>query len=210
VSIKQPGAPATVTLMVNNSDDTRVPQRVNTMLVSSSTAQWNSKAVARCKPDPPNNQLGHNDLNDVPYPLCPSGSKVGTGTFTVNTGTPGEPIPTDLGTISGSINIYNHTPAAGQSAAFLIELLSDIPVPNDHEYELAQISKSGTVTVPLLNIDQLSPAVKNILSPPGKPRQLALSKLQVKIKSPTPKKGAKPFVTLKSVTNVNFRITLER
>lgn len=209
VNIKSPGAPATITLAVDNSESTLVPQPVTVMKISSTTAKWNSKAVPNCTVVPPDWASGTPD-NGHGIEECPAASKVGRGTFTVNTGTPGQPIPGDNGTISGTINVYNRAPAAGQSAAFLIELLSDVPVPNDHEYEVAQISKSGTVTVPLLKMENLTPAIHNLLSPPMAPRQLALSKLQVTIKSPTPKKGKAPFVTLKSVSKVNFSVSLQR
>jgi hypothetical protein len=207
VQIKHARAPATITLTVDNSETAVVPQPVSTMRVSSSTAKWNTKAVTQCTTPPPNYAVGDNHGVE---PSCPASSRVGKGTFAVNTGTPGQPIPGDLGTLSGTINVYNHTPAAGQAACFFIELLSDTPVPNDHEWEVAQISKSGTVVVPLLKMEDLHPQVKNILSPPTAPRQLALSKLKVTIKSPTPKKGKAPFVTLKSVKKVDFSITLER
>jgi hypothetical protein len=205
VNVPKPGGPGSVKLVIDNTDNALVPQRISEIQISSKAAKWNAKAVAQCKSTIPTNLAGTNNAGEI-SPPCPSGSKVGTGKFTVNTGTPGQPIPADLGTISGDINIYNYKPAAGSTASLLIEILSDIPVPNAHQYQLATISKSGTIDTKVPTMDELPPSVKNILSPPSAPRTVALSHFETTIKS----KGKKPFFTLKQNKKLDFNVTLIR
>jgi len=206
VSLAKAGAPATVQLIIDNTDNAVVPQRISAIQIASKSAKWNSKAVAQCKSTVPTNALGNNNAAEI-TPPCPKASKVGTGTFTVNTGTVGQPIPADLGTISGDINIYNYKPGGGQQAALLLEIMSDVPVPNAHQYSLATVSKAGVISATVPNTDDLPPAVKNILSPPSAPRTTSLANLKTTIKSPA---GKKPFLTLKNLKNIDFSVTLQR
>jgi hypothetical protein len=206
VSIKKAGAPATVKLLIDNTDNAVVPQRISAIQIASKTAKFNSKAVPQCKSEIPTNAKGNNNAAEI-TPACPKKSKVGTGKFTVNTGTPGQPIPADLGTISGDINVYNYKPGGGQQAALLLEIMSDTPVPNAHQYQLATVSKSGVISATVPNTQDLPPAVKNILSPPNAPRSTALAKLETTIKSPS---GKKPFLTLRNLKNIDFSVTLQR
>jgi hypothetical protein len=205
LNVSKPGGPGTVKLVIDNTDNQVVPQRISEIQISSKFAKWNAKAVPQCKSEVPTNANGKNNAGQI-SPACPSGSKVGTGKFTVNTGTPGQPIPSDLGTISGDVNIYNYTPQSGTQATLLIEILSDIPVPNAHQYQLAKISKSGTIDTFVPLMEDLPPAVKNILSPPSAPRTVSLSHFETTIKS----KGKKPFFTIKQNKKLDFNVTLIR
>ncbi|MGH2906617.1 MAG: hypothetical protein ACRDKI_07585 [Solirubrobacterales bacterium] len=205
VSIKKAGAPATVKLVIDNTDNAVVPQRVSAVSITSKAAKWNSKAVPQCKSKVPTN--ADNDNNAGPItPACPKGSKVGSGKFKVNTGTVGQPIPSDLGTIDGTLNIYNYKPGGGQQAALLLEIMSDTPVPNAHQYSLAGVSKSGTIFATVPNTADLPPSVSALLLP----RTTSLAHLETTIKSPKPKGKTKPFFTLKNLKNIDFSVVLQR
>ena len=205
VNVKKPGGPGSVKLVIDNTDNAVVPQRIASIAIASKAAKWNAKAVPQCSSDVPTNAKGNNNAAEI-TPACKPASKVGTGKFTVNTGTPGQPIPADLGTISGDINIYNYKPQPGSTATLLLEIMSDVPVPNAHQYQLATISKAGVINATVPNTEDLPPAVKNILSPPGAPRTTSLAHIETTIKS----KGKKPFFTLKQNKKLDFSVTLTR
>lgn len=206
VKLAKAGAPATVVTEIKNSDNAGlVPQRVSAITIASKVAKWNSKAVPQCKSTIPTNAAGNNNAAQI-SPACPSKSKVGKGTFTVNTGTVGQPIPADLGVISGTVNVYNYKPGSGQQAAMLFEIKSDIPVPNAHQYQLATVSRTGVLSATIPNTADLPPAVQQFLVG----RTTALNNLKVTIKSPKPAKRKKPFLTLKNTKNMDFVVTLDR
>lgn len=206
VKLAKAGAPATVVTEIKNNDNAGlVPQRVSAITIASKVAKWNSKAIPQCSSTIPTNAAGNNNAAQI-SPACPAKSKVGSGTFTVNTGTVGQPIPGELGTISGTVNVYNYKPGGGQQAAMLFEIKSDIPVPNAHQYQLATVSKSGVLSATIPNTTDLPPAVQQFLVG----RTTALNNLKVTIKSPKPAKGKKPFLTLKNTKNMDFVVTLDR
>jgi hypothetical protein len=205
VNVPKPGGPGSVKLVIDNTDNAVVPQRISKVTIASKAAKFNSKAVPQCKSKVPTNADGDNNAAEI-TPACPKASKVGSGKFTVNTGTVGQPIPSDLGTISGDVNIYNYKPSGGTQAVLLLEIMSDIPVPNAHQYQLAPISKAGVISTTVPTTDDLPPAVKNILSPPGAPRTTSLAHFETTIKS----HGKKPFFTLKQNKKLDFNVTLER
>ena len=128
---------------------------------------------------------------------------------TLTTGTVGQPTPADLGTLNGEIKIYNYKPVQGNKALLVFEFMMDVPVPNAHFYSKANVTKAGTIVLPITTTDELPPAVKNILSPPNSPRTVSLSRLQYKIVSPKPPKGHAPFFTFTREKNLGFSVRLE-
>jgi hypothetical protein len=205
VKLAKAGAPATVVTEIKNNDNAGlVPQRVSAITIASKVAKWNSKAIPQCASTIPTNAAGNNNAAQI-SPACPSKSKVGSGTFTVNTGTVGQPIPSELGTISGTVNVYNYKPGSNQ-AALLFEIKSDIPVPNAHQYALATVSRTGVLSAQVPNTTDLPPAVQQFLTG----RTTSLNNLKVTIKSPKPAKRKKPFLTLKNTKNMDFVVTLDR
>lgn len=211
VNVSKPGAAGSVKLVIDNTDSAVVPQRIAKVNIASKVAKWNSKAVPQCTSKVPTNADGDNNAGEI-TPPCPKGSKVGTGKFTANTGYVGQPIPPDLGTLTGEIVIYNYKPAGGEQAALLLEILSDTPVPNAHQYTRAGISKAGVISALVPNTSELPPQVANFLTPPAPAlqRTTSLAHLETTIKSPSVKKGKKPFFTLKNNKKLDFSITLER
>lgn len=199
VKVAKPGAAGSVSVNYTNQDDAGiVPQRTASLVVTSKVAKWNSSGAGVCKSPIPVNPAANN-VAEI-SPACPSSSKVGKGTFTVNTGTVGQPIPAELGTISGNVNVYNYKPAGGSQAALLFEILSDSPVQNAHEYTLGQITRSGTLSAKIPNTTDLAPALQQFLTG----RTTSLTSLNLTIKSPKVKKGKKPLFTLKNTKNLDI------
>lgn len=214
VKLAKAGAPAKVSIVIDNTDSANVPQRISSIVMTSKVAKFNSKAVAQCTTAVPTNAAGTN-TGAALNPACPSGSKVGTGTFTANTGVPGQPIPfNDLGVITGTINVYNYKPAAGQQASLLLELMTNTPVPDTHQYMLAGVSSAGVVTSNVPNVADFPPNVANLLrvNPPTDMsyRTGAMAQTTINITSPKAKSGKKPFLTLKNTKNMDFSIVLNR
>jgi hypothetical protein len=208
VSLPKAGGPAKVTIVINNTDNVLVPQRVSSVVVTSKAAKWNSKAVPYCKKTVPTNAAGNNNGASL---RCPKNSRVGTGKFTVNIGNPGQPIPTDLGIINGAINVYNYKPKSGQQAALLFEQIADRPIPDTHVYILAGVTKSGVYSATIPNTIDLPPAVSNLLRNPDMSyRTTALASVGVTLKSPPAKKGKRPFLTVKNLKNLDFSVVLNR
>jgi hypothetical protein len=214
IKLAKAGAPATAKIVIDNSDTDFVPAHVKSVVITSKVAKFNSKAVTQCKTKVPNNADGDN-TGAALNPACPSASKIGKGSFRANTGVPGQPIPfNDLGVIDGTINIYNYKPGSGQQAALLLEIMSDTPVPDTHQYMLAGISKRGVITANVPNTTDLPPNVSNLLrvNPPSNMsyRTTSLAHVETTITSPRPKKGKAPFFTLKNTRNIDFSVVLNR
>lgn len=208
-SLNQPGAPASFKLLVENVDNEIVPKPIASVTASSKSAIWKSKALTQCNrrlPTPADGDDGH-FFDERPF--CPATSLVGSGVFTLNAGTEGQPIPLDLGILVGDILVFNYMPKRNQQAALLLELHMDTPVPNAYIYVLATVSKSGALVIPIPKMDELHPAVKNILSPPGQPRIVSLTRIRLTVKSPKPKSGHSPLLTFHSAKHTNFRVTLQ-
>lgn len=192
VSLSKAGAPATVKLSLVNDDPGKVPERIKTLVVTSKTVKWNSKAAPYCGVKIPTNADGDNNAAKL---SCPSKSKVGSGKFLVNTGIPGQAPPAELYVIDGNITVFNYKPRSGDTAAFLIEIQSDIPVPNAHQYQYVGISRSGVMTAEIPNTADLPPQVRDILlNLPG--RQISLNTISLTLKAPKVKKGKKPLFTI--------------
>jgi len=205
VKLAKAGAPAQAHIVIDNTDNEVVPERVASVSIASKTAKFNAKAVKQCTSPVPTNAAGNNNAAEI-VPPCPSASKVGKGTATVTTGTVGQPIPSDLGTIVANVNIYNYKPSPGDQATLLLEIISNIPVQNGHVYEVAHVSKSGTISSNVPLVADLPPTIGSFFTG----RTVTLSHLDTTIKSPKPKKGQKPFFTLKNLKNLDFNITLTR
>ncbi|MGB0873341.1 MAG: hypothetical protein ACPGWS_07830 [Solirubrobacterales bacterium] len=206
VNVSKPGKPGSVRMvLVNNDTAGLVPQRISKITISSRVARWYSKGAGVCKSTVPTNAAGTNNAAPI-SPACPRSSRIGKGKFTVNTGTVGQAIPADLGTISGDVTVYNYRPSGGKVVALLFEIKSDIPVPNAHQYQLAQISKKGTLEAEVPNTSDLPPSVQQFLVG----RTTSLNKLDVTLKSPKVKRGKKPLFTLKNNKKLDFLVTLDR
>jgi hypothetical protein len=207
VKLKKAGAPATAVITINNTDTAGiVPEPITNVTIKSAVAKFNGKAITQCKTPVPTGAANNGGKIN---PACPSKSKVGSGSFIVNTGKVGQPLPSEFGTIDGKINIYNYKPSGGGNAALLMEVLSQTPVPNTHVYVVATI-KGGTITARVPKMEDLPPAVIEILSPPSQPqnaRVVSLAKITTSIKPP---KSKKPFFTLKNTKNLSFSVTLDR
>ncbi|MFY9265327.1 MAG: hypothetical protein WAO61_07870 [Solirubrobacterales bacterium] len=210
VQVSKPGAPGKATITIDNSDSVNVPARVNSLVISSKVAKFNGKAVTQCKTAVPTNALGNNNAAEI-NPPCPKKSLVGKGTFVINTGIPGQPIPGDLGTLDGTFKLYNYKTSGGEQAAVLVEVLSQVPVPNAHVYIRAGVSKSGVITAAIPNTADLPPTISNLLrNPDASYRTTSLAKAKFTITSPRPARGKKPFFTLKNNKNLDFSIVLNR
>jgi hypothetical protein len=209
VKISRAGRPASITLRLTNVDDAVVPEPITAITLSSKYAKWNSKAVSQCRDNFPDERFGTYGYFDEP-PFCPAASKIGTGTFSLNTGVPGQQIPAVLGYLDGDVNIYNHSHSSAEQAELVFELMSDVPVPNAHTYVTATVNKRGELVIPVLVIAQLPVSVRNILSPPGAPRLASLTGLNFTIKSPKRNDRRAPFLTFPNLKKAKFAVALQR
>jgi hypothetical protein len=192
VNIPKPGAAGTVKVSLKNDDPGKVPERIKTIVVTSKSVKWNSKAVPYCNVKIPTNADGDNNAAKL---TCPSKSKVGSGKFLVNTGIPGQAPPAELYVIDGNVTVYNYKPRPGNVAGFLVEIQSDVPVPNAHQYQYVGITRAGVMTAEIPNTADLPPQVRDILlNLPG--RQISLNSLDLTLKAPKVKKGKKPLFTI--------------
>ncbi|MFY9487257.1 MAG: hypothetical protein WAP35_00980 [Solirubrobacterales bacterium] len=207
IQVKKPGAPAKAIIKVDNTDPGVVPQRVSVLTIASKVAKFNGSAIPACKTPVPSNALGNNNAGEI-NPPCPSKALVGKGKFSANTGIPGQPLPADFGTIDGDIKAFNYKKSGGEQAALLIELSSDTPVPNAHQYMRVGITKGGVIRATIPNTADLPPQVSNLLrNPDGSYRTTSMASMNLTLSSP---RGKKPFFTLKQVKNLDFQVVLER
>lgn len=211
IKVAKAGAPAKITFTLDNTDTENVPRRVSQVIVTSKIGKFNNKAVPQCKVAIPSNALGNNTGDQL---SCPKASKIGSGTFTVNTGVAGQPIPfNDLGVIKGTMKIYNYKPSGSQQAALLFEYYATEPVPA-YNYTLTPVTKGGVSTSPIPDVVDLPPNVANLLvvTPPPNItyRTLSVAHAVFTLDSPKPKKGKKPFLTLSSTKNMDISIVMER
>lgn len=211
VKLAKAGAPAKLTMVIDNTDSANVPDRISSVVVTSKVAKFNSKAVPQCSTPVPSNAAGNN-TGAALNPACPKGSKIGSGKFTANTGIEGQPIPfNDLGVINGAINVYNYKPGPGEQAALLFELMSDTPVPDTHQYMRAGVTKGGVVVANIPNVADLPPKVADLLRNPDMSfRTASMAHSEYTLTAPRPKKGQKPFFTLKNTKNMDFSVVLNR
>lgn len=142
---KAQGSPATVKVFATNEDSAgKIPERISKVILKSKSAKWNGKAVPKCT-----SAIQSNDQAAAPIsPACSSKSLVGTGTATVLAGIAGEPVPPQGGAnyVDAKLKIYNYKPQPGAKVSFLVEAISDQPVPDAYIYMIANVSSNGTMT----------------------------------------------------------------
>jgi hypothetical protein len=216
VKFKKPGAGGTVSIALTNEDTKQiVPQRISQMIVTSKSVKWNKKALPYCNITIPTNAAGNNTSAFLaPKPgksnpasitkACPLKSLVGTGTFTAKVGTPGAAY--DCGSaacISGYVYLYNYKPQAGDQAAFVAWINSDIPVQNANQYMYVGVNKKGTITSNLPDRGDIPPTIADNL-PAG---SIAMTSLNLKLTAPNAKK---PIFTIKSFKNLDVSGSLVR
>lgn len=206
VNIPKPGNGGTIKVSLVNNDPGQVPERIKQIIVTSKTVKWYSKALPYCNVTIPTNAAGNNNAAKL---SCPSKSRVGRGNFLVNTGVREQGIPAELYEINGNITAYNYKPRSGDVAAFLVEIQSDVPVPNAHQYQYVGISRAGVMKADIPATEDLPPQVRDILlNLPG--RKIALNTINLTLTAPKVKKGKKPLFTIKSYKKLDVSGELVR
>ncbi|MGK2877690.1 MAG: hypothetical protein ACSLFF_03800 [Solirubrobacterales bacterium] len=221
LKFKKAGGPGSLKLSLTNVEDGGlVPQRVAQMVVTSSSAVYNSKALPYCKIVPtqtvggkdeiPTNAAGNNTSDFLaPEPggnnsatvlkNCSLKSLVGKGTFQAVVGTVGQPYnPAQAGLITGKVYLFNYKPRAGDQVAFVAWIQSNNPVPNANQYQYVGVSKKGVIRAILPNRGDIPPNIAAVL-PEG---TISMTNLNLNLTSPKPKKG-KPIFSIKSFSNLN-------
>jgi hypothetical protein len=221
LKFKKAGGPGTLDLSLTNTEDGNlVPARIKTLIISSNSGVYNSKALPYCKIVPdlkvggtdtiPTNAAGNNRSDalaeepggknsDVVKKNCPVSSLVGKGKFEAVVGTVGQPYdPGQAGLITGFVYMYNYKPRSGDTLAFVAWIKSDNPVPNANQYQYVGVTKKGVIKTDLPARADIPPNIQNAL-PPG---TISMTKLSLKLTSPKPKKG-KPIFSIKSFSNLN-------
>lgn len=228
LKFKKAGGPGTLDLSLTNVEDGGlVPQRIKTLIISSSSGVYNSKALPYCKIVPtqqaggkdeiPTNAAGNNTSDFLaPQPggknsatvlkNCPLKSLVGKGSFEAVVGNVGQPYdPSQSGLITGNTYMFNYKPRSGDTLAFVAWIQSNNPVPNANQYVYVGVSKSGVIKTDLPNRGDIPPNIAAVL-PQG---VISMTKLKLKLTSPKPKKG-KPIFSIKSFSNLNVAGSLVR
>jgi hypothetical protein len=228
LKFKKAGGPGTLDLSLTNTEDgDLVPQRIAKIIISSTSASYNTKAIPYCKivpslqaggPDTiPTNQAGNNKSDFLaPQPgrsnqavvlkNCPLTSLVGKGTFEAVVGEVGKPFDrSQAGLINGNVYLYNYKPRAGDTLAFVAWIQSNNPVPNANQYQYVGVSKKGVITTVLPSRADIPQYVADLL-PPG---TISMTRLKLKLESKQPKKG-KPLFSVKSFSNLNVSGQLVR
>lgn len=192
-----------------------VPQPVRRLVISSTSAKYNTKALPYCTivasngvKDIPTNAQGNNDSSFLaPRPgskndktvlkNCPLKSLVGKGTFTAVVGQPGQPYdPSQSGAINGNVYIYNYKPRKGDQAAFVAWIQSNDPVPNANQYQYVGINKKGVIDTILPGRADIPPNIAAVL-PAG---SITMTSMHLKLTAP---KNKRPIFTIKSFKNLN-------
>jgi hypothetical protein len=191
------------------------PQPVHELVISSTSAKYNSKALPYCTivasngaKEIPTNAAGNNDsaflapkpgAKNDPAVLknCPLTSLIGKGTFTAVVGTPGQPYnPSQAGAITGNVYLYNYKPRSGDQAAMVAWIQSDNPVPRANQYQYVGVSKSGVIDTVLPTRADIPPNIASVL-PDG---SISMTSLHLKLEA---KQKKKPIFTIKSFSNLN-------
>lgn len=198
-----------------------VPERIQRLIVQSSSIRYNRKALPYCKvifngqkkiPTRADGITGAEQLTYVPKKknssgvkkACPQKSILGSGTFTAAIGTPGLPYnPTNAGILTGSVIVYNHQPKKGDTLGAIVRISVNDPVPSN-QYIYAGVSRGGKLVASIpsraeipLNLDASLPA-----------GEVALTSISVKLKAPKVKKArrgrkaGKPIFTIKTFKDV--------
>lgn len=225
--LKSSGAPADPTKPLSDADMSKtlyngngvVPQRVKQLIVKSTSAKYNSKALPYCKlvnpdtgavgiPTRAGGMTGAESLtpikgesnNKTVLKNCPLKSIIGSGSFTAVVGNVGSAYdPGAAGALEGKVYIYNYKPASGDAMGTIALLHVDNPVPAN-QYLYNGVSKSGVLTA---NIPARSEIPTNLDAsiPAG---EVVMTSLNLKLTAPKPaKKNGKPIFTIKSFSNLN-------
>lgn len=236
MNFKKAGGPGSLSLQLINMDDAPlpegkpmskgqlhnalydgglVPQRVAKLIVQSTSAKYNSKAVKYCtvvfngqKKIPTNADgiTGAENLTYVPgeknpsdvVKNCPKDSLIGQGSFTAVVGNAGSPYdPSQAGALEGKVYVYNYKPASGDQLGTVAMLHVDNPVPAN-QYLYSGVSKKGVLTVTVPRRSEIPINLANAI-PDG---EVNMTSAQLDLKPKAPKKG-KPLFTIKSFSNLN-------
>lgn len=196
----------------------RVPQRISKLIVASTSAKYNSKALPYCKvifngqniiPTNADGITGaESDLTPRPgsklnpkdaLKNCPLKSVLGTGEFTAVVGTVGGAYDQgNAGAIAGKVTVYNYKPRSGDQFGTVVRLDSEIPVPSTL-YIYAGVSKSGILAA---NVPPRSDLPSNLIGaiPEG---EVVMTGMNLNLKAPKPAKKKKPIFTVKSFSNLS-------
>lgn len=196
-----------------------VPERVARLVVKSTSAKYNSKALPYCTLKNPDTGVvgiptraagmtGAEQLTPVPgesnnpavLKSCPLKSLIGKGTFTAVVGTPGQPYNTaKAGALMGKIYVYNYKPNKGDALGAIALLHVDDPVPAN-QYLYNGVSKSGVLVSNIPTRAEI-PLNLDLNIPAG---EVVMTSADLKLTSPKPaKKNGKPLFTIKSFSNLN-------
>lgn len=192
-----------------------VPQPVRQLVIASTSARYNRKALPTCTivasngaKEIPTNAANNNDSSFLaPRPggkneksvlkNCPLKSLVGKGTFTAVVGTPGQPYdPSQAGAINGNVYLYNYKPKSGDQIAFVAWIQSNDPVPNANQYQYVGVSKSGVINTTIPTRQDIPPNIASALAPGA----IAFTSMDLKLTAP---KNKRPIFTIKSFSNLN-------
>lgn len=213
IKIAKAKAPASVVMNIDNTHTNAagvgiVPERINQVVITSKAAKWYSKGAVQCKVVIPSAAAGNNDGSDIGK-NCPSKSKIGSGTFIANAGTPGTVYdPGDAGRITGVMKVYNYKAPAGAQAALLLDAESKTPVPGVHQYILAVV-KGGKLTASVPNMADLPTNLSNLFKNPDGVtyKTLSMATMNTSLKSPSAKR---PLLTLNNFKSMDFAVELNR
>lgn len=240
VKFKKAGGPGSLSLQLINMDDAPlpdgvplsarqfhdrlydgglVPQRVSKLIVQTSSAKFNSKALPYCNLTDPNTgqkkdiptratgMTGGEEYSYVPGAKnapavtknCPAKSVIGKGNFTAVVGTPGTAYdPGQAGALEGTVVVYNYKPAGGDTLGTIARLHVDNPVPAT-QYLYTGVSKKGVFTAKVPSRAEI-PTNLDASIPAG---EVSMTSILLNLTAPKPPKGKKPIFTVKSFSNLN-------
>jgi hypothetical protein len=240
MKFKKAGGPGSIQLQLVNVDDTPlpdgkplsarqfhdrlydgglVPQRISKIVIQTSSAKFNSKALPYCaltdpntgqKKDIPTRATGMTGAEEYSYvpgdqnakavsKNCPAASIIGKGDFTATVGNPGSPYdPGQAGALEGTVIVYNYKPAGGHTLGTVARLHVENPVPAT-QYIYSGITKSGVFTADVPSRAEL-PSNLEASIPAG---EVSMTSIVLKLTAPKPPKGKGPIFTVKSFSNLN-------
>lgn len=238
LNFKKAGGPGSLSLQLINMDDVPlpegkplsarglhnalydgglVPQRVKRLIVQSSSAKYNRKALPSCSvifngqkkiPTNADGITGAEELTYVPgeknssdvKKACPAKSVLGKGTFTAVVGTAGAPYdPSQAGALEGTVIAYNYKPRSGDTLGTVVRLHVNNPVPAN-QYLYVGVSKSGILRADVPSRAEIPINLSNAI-PQG---EVSMTSLNLKLTAPKPKsRRGKPIFTIKSFKSLN-------
>lgn len=204
ITVKGPGGEkvgrevdAKATITNTSANPALTPERLNTILVTSKVARFNSRAhrFKRCSAKLPN------DGNPA---RCPSKSKVGSGSFTGIFGQPFAPVGMlgVLAPVSGSIRIYNYKTRSGEQARLLAVMRMSKPLAGVSYNLIVPVTKKGVMTINVPDVPAMPPAIPAAL-PAGS--RFILTKVYAKIDAKKERRG-KPLLWLKTHKSLDIAV----